>query len=228
MCNYRTCNAKVIQQSPLYHQIYSFVVSWRSDLPWQEGRAERRPDRHWPACQAHGHTSLTSDWIVATHNSAIPPSLIVKRFASDEFVPRLNIFRSGPAKSRNTVGVNKKFPFVSRATERPLPFRSCSNSVYFPFTCRLTSGPFRSVVLKRSFRSIPLCWNDHSVPFLFCKWSLRSLFCNDRSLFCDDHSLRWNNCSLCWNNGSIRCLKTFVRLFKRSFRSLSWNDRSFC
>ena len=64
----------------------------------------------------------------------------------------------------HTVGVNKKFSFVSRAMERPLPFHSRSNPVYFPFTCRLTSGLFRSVAIKRLFRSvktivpsIPLC-----------------------------------------------------------------------
>ena len=34
------------QLLPPYHQIYSFVVRWRSYFPWQEGIPEQRPD--WP------------------------------------------------------------------------------------------------------------------------------------------------------------------------------------
>ena len=127
-----------------------------------------------------------------------------------------------------TVGVNKKFPVVSHATEWPLPFRCRSNPVYFPFTCRLTSDLFRSIVIKRLFRSVPLCQNDRSAPFrcvetiipfrfFFWKQLLPSLFWSDRSLRWNNHSLRWNDCSLCWHDHSIRCLKTFVHLFKQSF-----------
>ena len=125
----------------------------------------------------------------------------------------------------DTVGGNKKFPFVSRATEQSLPFRPRSKPNHFPFNCRLTSGPFLSIVIKWLFRSSPLCWNDRSVPFLFCKRLLRSLFWNDRSLRWKTHFVETivpfiilrrsfnysSNCTVRFLETIVRCLGTIVR-----------------
>ena len=149
------------------------------------------------------------------------------------------LFRRTVAIFLPRVGGKKKFSFVSRATERQFPFRPRSNPIHFPFNCHLSSGPFHCIVIKWWFCSVPLCENDCSVQLrfvetivlfhsFFCKRSLHSLFWNDHSLRWNNHSLRWNDRSLCWNDRSIRCLKTFVDLFKQLFHWLSWNDCSFC
>ena len=106
-----------------------YVGSRKANDPVVKRNCVRRITWFNPPYSKNVKTRVRQEFLKLTDNNFPVGSTLHKLFNRN----MIKVSYSCMPNMGTTVGVNKKFPFVSRATEWPLPFRSRSNPVYFSF-----------------------------------------------------------------------------------------------